>query len=345
MDKTDNTPAVNSAPGTVPMARIDGAAIRRLRESKGLTQLYLATVIGVTTDTISRWENRRYPSIKLDNAERLAQALAVELQAILEQGPAEEPPAVAPRAAEEVEAPPLPSEPPPPPAEPAPAAAPAAASTEPPRRPSPPWHLLLILLAAVGGLVLWWLTPPAPPGMTVVAERILPDHIPAGQTFPVLIRVTTSQPGSVSLILKEGVPPGCRAGKSGEPPFTSVDAKGGALKWISRTDKQVTTFAYLVQSPAKAADDDQLRFHGEVTLNQRDQTQAAITGAATITIAPYHWADLDGDNAIDDEEILAVYDRYSILTELDFDRDLIDAIWAASGYAWERKTGKYVVEK
>jgi len=81
MEKIETT----SAPGTVPMARIDGAEIRRLRESKGLTQLYLATFIGVTTDTISRWENRRYPSIKLDNAERLAQALEVNLQAILDQ--------------------------------------------------------------------------------------------------------------------------------------------------------------------------------------------------------------------------------------------------------------------
>jgi len=59
---------------------INGDKIRLLREQKELTQLYLATVVGVTTDTISRWENRRYPAIKLDNARKLAEALGGEMQ-------------------------------------------------------------------------------------------------------------------------------------------------------------------------------------------------------------------------------------------------------------------------
>ena len=66
--------------------QIDGDAIRSIREEKGLTQLYLATVVGVTTDTISRWENRKYPSIKFENAEKLAQALEVDLEDIVDSG-------------------------------------------------------------------------------------------------------------------------------------------------------------------------------------------------------------------------------------------------------------------
>ncbi|MBW2329248.1 MAG: helix-turn-helix transcriptional regulator [Deltaproteobacteria bacterium] len=46
------------------MIRIDGAKVRQLREDRGLTQLYMATAVEVTTDTISRWENRRYPTIR-----------------------------------------------------------------------------------------------------------------------------------------------------------------------------------------------------------------------------------------------------------------------------------------
>ena len=46
---------------------------KEIREKKGLTQLYIATAVGVTTDTISRWENRRYPSIKTENGEKLAE--------------------------------------------------------------------------------------------------------------------------------------------------------------------------------------------------------------------------------------------------------------------------------
>ena len=71
-------------PGPAQMVKIDGTQVRRLREAKGLTQLYMATVVGVTTDTISRWENKRYPSIKVENGRKLAEALEVNLEEILE---------------------------------------------------------------------------------------------------------------------------------------------------------------------------------------------------------------------------------------------------------------------
>ena len=68
--------------GAIPNIAIDGLKIRQLRETKKLTQLYVANVVGVTTDTISRWENNRYPTIKRDNAEKLAAALEVGLAEI-----------------------------------------------------------------------------------------------------------------------------------------------------------------------------------------------------------------------------------------------------------------------
>ena len=74
-DKMDKLASTNLA--------IDGARIRTVRETKKLTQLYVANVVGVTTDTISRWENNRYPSIKRENAEKLASALEVDLEEIL----------------------------------------------------------------------------------------------------------------------------------------------------------------------------------------------------------------------------------------------------------------------
>ena len=73
------------------MAKIDGAKVRRLREVKGLTQLYLATFVGVTTDTVSRWENKRYQTIKQANAMKLAEALEVSIEDILDQDGARQP--------------------------------------------------------------------------------------------------------------------------------------------------------------------------------------------------------------------------------------------------------------
>ena len=75
-----------SYPSSQVMIKIDGARIRAIREAKGLTQLYVATAVEVTTDTVSRWENRRYPTIKKENGLKLAQALEVELEDILDRG-------------------------------------------------------------------------------------------------------------------------------------------------------------------------------------------------------------------------------------------------------------------
>ncbi|RMF44936.1 MAG: XRE family transcriptional regulator, partial [Deltaproteobacteria bacterium] len=66
-----------------PTVSIDGRVIRQIREDKKLTQLYVAKVVGVTTDTISRWENNRYPSIKRDNALLLSEALEVPVETLL----------------------------------------------------------------------------------------------------------------------------------------------------------------------------------------------------------------------------------------------------------------------
>ena len=340
MSKTDTPASTAIASGTVPMARINGPGIRRLREGKGVTQLYLATVIGVTTDTISRWEHGRYPSVKLENAERLAQALEVDLAAILE--PTED----------NASSPPQPqgteNEPTPPPTAEANVDSPHQ-PTEQVSQPQPsrptllPLLLPLLFLASLGMLIRWLATPALPP-MTIVAERTLPDHVPPGQTFPVMIRVATVQEAPVSLILKESIPPGSRV-ISAAPPCTSDGKKSGELKWISRADKQDLTFSYVLQAPAKGSSDAILPFSGKVTLNQGDQTLAEVAGSTSVRLAPFHWADLDKNNKIDDEEILAVYDRFPPSSPLDFDRDVIDAIWSGNGYLWESKTGKYVIQK
>src|SRR5690554_760692 len=78
-----------------PNLCLDGSAVRRIREEKRLTQLYVAKVVGVTTDTISRWENNRYPSVRRENVVKLAEALEVSLDQIL-RGESEEAPSEAP---------------------------------------------------------------------------------------------------------------------------------------------------------------------------------------------------------------------------------------------------------
>ena len=299
------------------MVKIDGSRVRNLRESKGLTQLYIATVVGVTTDTISRWENKRYPSIKEENGLKLAEALEVSLEDILEK---EEKPA-------------------------APDVTPAAAVLQP-RKPKSnrilPWLLPLVLVLL---LPFVWYTYQQPAPVTIFAARILPPHIPAGQPFPVIIRVTTKQQGPFSLIIKETLPKDCEPIISA-PPFTDFDKKTGSLKWISRTTGQTNTFVYLakkVHSESGAANDAPLRLNGSVTLRDKKSPETIIAGSLILPLAGYHWADTNRDNRIEDAEILAAYDTFSALDSIKYDWQKIDAIWSGTGYHWDAGRQEYVI--
>jgi transcriptional regulator with XRE-family HTH domain len=303
----------DSYPGSIAMAKIDGEAIRRLRETKGLTQLYVATAVGVTTDTISRWENRRYPSIKQENAARLAEALEVPVSAILDA-----------QAPEETTAPEIMPE-----------------AGRKPRRGLALWLSSVALLLLAAGLVAWLLSP-APEHSPFEAVRILPSHAPPGQTFPVVLRLTAGSKHPFPLILKE-VLPASSTPLQGEPAFTSIDREGKVVKWISRAGREPVVFAYLAQTPSQAEMGETLHFQGSVTLRQELDATIDITGSLSLEVSPYHWADLNRDGRIDDEEILSVYDTFSLLDDHAFNRQLIEDIWAAEGYRWDEDTGSYEI--
>jgi len=304
-------------PGPSQMVKIDGSKVRSLRESKGLTQLYIATVVEVTTDTISRWENKRYPSIKEENALKLAEALEVTLDDILEKE-------------EEI-------------TKPEETVTVAVPQTKVPK--SKQIFLWLMLLVIVLLLPFIWYSFKQPEPVTISATRILPPHIPVGQPFPVIIQVETKQPGLFSLILKETLPANCDPIVSG-PPFTGIDKKTGSLKWIARTTGQVTTFVYLAKRhivESNTPGDASLRFSGTVTLRDKKSSETTIAGSLVLPLADYHWADANRDNRIEDAEILNVYDTFSWLDNVKYDWQEIDAIWSGNGYHWDSSKQEYII--
>jgi len=305
-------------PGPSRMVKIDGSKVKSLRESKGLTQLYIATVVEVTTDTISRWENKRYPSVKEENALKLAEALEVNLEEILEKE----------------EEPPKPDE------------IPVITHVAPKKsRPKPIllWLLLLILVLLLP--FIWYnLKQPAP--VTILASRVLPPHIPAGQPFPVIINVTTKQQGPFSLILRETLPEGCEPIVSA-PPYTSFDKQTRNLKWLGRTTGELTTFVYLARqkvTKTEETEDTPLRFRGSVTLRNNRSPETPIAGSQVLPLANYHWVDANSDNRIEDEEILAAYDTFWALDNINFDWQEIDKIWSGEGYKWDAAKQEYVIQ-
>src|SRR6266545_459745 len=186
-DKTEKSP--------LPVVAIDGVKIKAIREIKKLTQLYVASVVGVTTDTISRWENNRYPTIKRDNAERLASALEVELAEILRQEdaePAEEKPSPSPRN----------------------------------RRRSIIIGVALAVLIAVG-LLLFYRQRTA----VSLVERKLPRFGAPGEVIPVQLRIHRNASSGTGLIIKERLPAGWRI-VSSLPPAATGPAGADELKWL-----------------------------------------------------------------------------------------------------------------
>lgn len=308
--------------GSQAVVRIDGTKIRAIRERKELTQLYVATVVGVTTDTISRWENRRYPTIKQENALKLAEILEVELAEILDADTTH-------GAAEEVE----------------PAAPDQTAQVSPNGRPPLPMVVGVVILCAIAAALFFksrQVVKAPPPQIT--AQRILPPHVAPGQLFPVIIRIKIASAEPYSMIVRETVPLDCLIVK-GLPSFANLDEKSGVLKWIGKAADR-TSFSYLARCRKTVPVDKRLAFSGGATLKREGAgTRIPINGDAALAVKNLHWADTNGDHRIDDEEILAVYDQLEAMTELgadDFQSDVED-IWAASGYRWQESSGSFVI--
>ncbi len=299
------------------MAKIDGARVRRLREEKGLTQLYVATVVGVTTDTVSRWENRRYQTIKRQNAVKLAEALEVSLEEILDKEPEEPTPETSTEDSEEVQSPP-----------------PTTAGL--PRR-----QVFAAMLAVLIGMAILVAVRLVPPASQVTAHRFLPAHSAPGSPFPVKIVVTGNTEKPVSVILKEDLPPGIRVLASIPP---AKDTGTRELRWLRKTTLPAE-FLYFCTIDPSVPMEGLLHFTGSITQKGRRTSPVAATSAG-IQVLPHHWADTNRDGTIDDEEILAVFDDFGDLegkrpTTLDFDR--IEDIWAAGAYRWDPATSRFIL--
>ncbi len=285
----------------IPMIRIDGTKVRQLREERGLTQLYVATAIEVTTDTISRWENRRYPTIKRENGLRLAAALEVDLEEIL--------------------------------ARPEEKSSPSFTNTRL-GIPLKKYNLLIniglaVMIPVVVGLMIWKKEPGS--GETALtATRSLPASCAPGLIFPVIITVDTGR--EKVLLVRENLPAGIDILKT-VPQATAQS--GNTLKWIRKQGNGQLLTGYLARAEGEFGT--LLSFSGNIAVRQGRKQETAISGDISLRLKPVHWADTNGDFSISDDEILEVYDRFGGLPGLGLDLDRIEEIWMGSGYRWNNK--------
>jgi transcriptional regulator with XRE-family HTH domain len=297
-----------------PIVAIDGTAIKRIREAKKLTQLYVASVVGVTTDTISRWENNRYPTIKRDNAEKVATALEVPLEEILRQEPSAPEP--------EPEAVPLPS-------------------TR--RQRLAPLVLAVglgtLLVTLLVGIVLsrWG-------AVELAAIRTLPPFGAPGQLVPVQVKVERRAATGGGFIVKERIPAGWRF-VSSNPPVTG-DVGEREVKWLVPGGAGPVAISYTLLAPREFPLGQQAEFGGEIVLADGNATRrGTIGGTGRLTVNGRHWADTNGDGRIDDNEIMPAYYLSEEMKGLGLDWKTIETIWSSAGYTWNEKLKIFEVVK
>lgn len=295
---------------------INGDKIRTVREQKGLTQLYLATVVGVTTDTISRWENRRYPAIKLDNAKKLAEALEIPLEELL----AAESESTGPREEEPEAAPPQ-----------SPAASTLASTLK--AGFSKRRMMLAALVLSLFALALsssWWFSRSG-----LSAERIMPAHTAPNLPFPVRIDIKGPVESQASLLIRDEI--------KGEAEATGAMEEGQPKqfgknpRWIGRLENGSAVFVYLVTPGKKAKAEETISFAGDLISREGQLLGDSIGGAAQIQLSTYHWADSNQDSIISDDEILRVNETYALPgSTINF--TALEELWLAGKYSWNKRT-------
>lgn len=288
---------------------LDSAKVKRIREELQLTQLYVSKVVGVTTDTVSRWENNRYPTIRRENALKLAEALNAPLAELLLKPVEDAPPPETPKG-----------------------------------KKSPfAWLAALVLAAVVLALAFSLLRRAPVPPATVTAERFLPRFAGPGSIIPVQIALTQRADNS-GIIVREYFPKGWQIIQA-NPPASSLDNVNGIARWIIKAGDSCERIVYLVQVDEVAKVDGESGFQGEIVASkQGNQSAIPVQGENKIVVAPIHWADTDGNGRIDDGEMLEGSFTIEDMAGVHMDWNDLEKLWAAGSYRWNKKQGRFLPE-
>ncbi len=299
------------------LVRIDGRAIRTIREEKGLTQLYLATYVGVTTDTVSRWENGKTQTIKRENLIKLAAALEVDPAEIV--APPEKEP-VKDEGTEQGE----------------------PAHPEGERPATTPWLAfaavaLLLASAVLAYLLLHRTTSPSP---VLQVHQWVPAHAPIGALFPVALHIEMEGGRlPINLLITQRLPQGVEFHGGAWKPVVRR-GQGSILQWILSADRPELKFVYLCRLNGRGGG----QIEGELLVRGERGERLTIGPSPPPVPAPFHWADEDRDGSIGDEELLTALDLLGSSPLLEAQRNEVKQLWAAGAYRWDPAQRRYEVK-
>lgn len=311
-----------------PTVCLDGSAVRRIREEKRLTQLYVAKVVGVTTDTISRWENNRYPTVRRENLFKLGEALESSAHLLVKAD------VVMVESAEENDSA-------------AAVAPPAPGKTFLLGRALRYLGMIALLLAAV--FVFYHLLSPPPPTPQTVppdftATRTLPRYAAPGMVIPVRVRLNVDD-ATKRYIIREHFPPGWEVIEA-SPPASSIDNQDGMARWIVKQGEKRSLIVYLVRVDPHSPLGMIARFHGEIVANLDEKSQPiASVGETEMTVGPYVWSDLNGDSTVDDAEMLEASQTFEDLEGVHLEWKELEGLWDAGRYRFDPSARRFIPKK
>jgi hypothetical protein len=122
-----------------------------------------------------------------------------------------------------------------------------------------------------------------------------------------------------------------------------VDNLNGNVRWMIRNPEQLIKIIYVLRPPLDIPFGGEIKLTGEVVANPDGQRFSyQLPSENILKIAPLHWADINGNSKIDDLEILEVSDMVDISTQIHFAWDLIEKMWDAGGYRYDREKHVFV---
>lgn len=305
---------------TTPTVKVDGDRIRAVREEKQLTQLYVAEVVGVTVDTVSRWENNRTATVRRENAESLARALETDLDDIIRREP---PAGTAETAAGDGEKP-----------------AALSAPTESPEKGMKKSTFLTVAGLIAAALISLWIATVLK-GVGVSAARRLPPYAPPGSLIPVTVGVKAAEGGRFMVVVREKIPPGWTL-VSSVPAQDQGPGSDGVTKWIMELENGSGRVSYILRAPP-GRESSRHVFSGEVAMARERGRPVTTSGPSRIDLEYVHWADEDADFRVDDAEVLSALERMEQLKGQGIDPRDLRALWGAGVYSWDRTLGKFTV--
>jgi hypothetical protein len=162
--------------------------------------------------------------------------------------------------------------------------------------------------------------------------------------IPVRLRLNVDD-ATKRYIIREHFPPGWEVIEA-SPPASSIDNQDGMARWIVKQGEKSSLIVYLVRVDALSPLGMIARFRGEIVANLDEKNQSiASVGETEMKVAPFNWADLNGDSTIDDAEMLEASLAFEELEGVHLDWKDLERLWDAGQYRFDPAGRRFIPVK